>query len=87
LSIKTHQGVQVAAFDTRIAGEDVDSRIFPPFVRVFVYAAKPLADSLVKKGGKLLIAPEGFLVNGKEGPLKDGELERASRWAEQIAGT
>jgi flavodoxin len=77
------EGVRVAAFDTRIAVEDVDSRIFPPFVKAFGYAAKPLAAGLVKKGGELAIAPEGFLVQGKEGPLKDGELERAARWAEQ----
>jgi hypothetical protein len=24
--------------------------------------------------------PAGFFVNGKEGPLKDGELERAAGW-------
>lgn len=28
--------------------------------------------------------PAGFFVNGKEGPLKEGELERAAEWARQI---
>jgi flavodoxin len=79
-------GVQVAAFDTRLGMNDMPSRILPPFVKIFGYAAKPIADALVSKGGKLVASPEGFLVKGMEGPLKDGELERAARWAEQIAG-
>ena len=28
--------------------------------------------------------PEGFFVNGTEGPMKEGELERAAEWAKQI---
>ena len=79
------QGVRVATFDTRIALDDVDSRILPPLVKVFGYAAKPIADRLVKKGGTLVIPPEGFFVKESEGPLKDGELERAADWARQLA--
>jgi len=79
-------GVQVTAFDTRLGMEDMPSPILPPFVRIFGYAAKPIAASLVNKGGKLRMPPEGFLVKGMEGPLKEGELERAARWAEQMAG-
>jgi len=81
------KGVKVAAFDTRIALSDIDSRILPVFVKVFGYAAKPIADGLTKKGGELIIPPEGFFVKGSEGPLKDGELERAADWAKQIIAT
>jgi hypothetical protein len=28
---------------------------------------------------------EGFFVNGKEGPLKEGELERAASWAKELS--
>jgi flavodoxin len=77
-------GVRVTTFDTRLGMEDMPSPILPTFVRIFGYAAKPMADSLVDKGGKLIASPEGFLVEGMEGPLKDGELERAARWAEQL---
>jgi hypothetical protein len=28
--------------------------------------------------------PEGFIVEGKEGPLKEGELSRATAWAKGI---
>jgi flavodoxin len=78
-------GVQVTAFDTRLGIDEMPSRILPPFVRIFGYAAKPIADSLKSKGGKLIAPPEGFLVKGMEGPLKDGELERAALWAEKLA--
>jgi flavodoxin I len=84
-------GVQVAAFDTRISMNDID----PPMLRfagrlvigLFGYAAKPIADKLKVKGGELTIPPEGFFVEGTEGPLKEGELERAADWARQIMAT
>ena len=85
-SIPKHglKGVKVAAFDTRISMNDIDSRILPPLVKVFGYAAKPIADRLKKKGGELAMPPEGFFVKGTEGPLKEGELERAADWTKQI---
>jgi len=80
------KGVRVAAFDTRIALEDINSSIGRFFVGRFGYAAKPIADGLKKKGGELAAPPEGFLVADTEGPLKTGELERAAEWAKQVAG-
>ena len=76
--------IQVAAFDTRLGMDDMPSPILPPFVKIFGYAAKPIADALVSNGGKLIASPEGFFVTGMEGPLKDGELVRAARWAEGL---
>lgn len=79
------QGVKVAAFDTRFPESEIERvRILAFFVRIFGYAAKPIADRLEKKGGELVIPPEGFFVEGTEGPLQDGELERAASWAKQI---
>ncbi|MGE5571418.1 MAG: flavodoxin family protein [Bacteroidota bacterium] len=75
------RGVKVTAFDTRISTADVRSRLLSAMVRLFGYAAKPIADRLEKKGGALLAPPEGFFVKGSEGPLKDGEIERAADWA------
>jgi flavodoxin len=77
-------GVSVAAFDTRVSLEDVDSAILPPMVKLFGYAAEPIAKQLKRKGGDLALSPEGFFVNGTEGPMKEGELERAATWARQI---
>jgi flavodoxin len=82
-------GVRVAAFDTRFTWDKIESSapILAPLVRIFGYAAKPIADRLGKKGGELIMPPEGFFVEDTEGPLKVGELERAADWARQIAAT
>ncbi|MEA3377444.1 MAG: flavodoxin family protein [Anaerolineae bacterium] len=78
------RGVRVAAFDTRFAVEEMDSALLKFLVGLFGYAAKPIADRLRRKGGELAVPPEGFIVEGTEGPLREGELERAAEWARQI---
>ena len=77
------EGKSVAAFDTRFEYEDqgVGLRLLMSVIR---YAAPRIAKALVKKGGILVAEPEGFIVENKEGPLKQGELERATRWASQL---
>ena len=69
------EGKSFAAFDTRVEAK---------FAKIFGYAAGIIADSLKKKDGNLVLPPEGFFVTGKEGPLKDGELERATNWAKEL---
>ena len=79
-------GVKVAAFDTRITEAEIERiRILSFMVRLFGYAAEPMAKRLEQKGGTLAVPPEGFYVGGTEGPLLEGELERAATWARQIA--
>jgi flavodoxin len=78
------KGVRVAAFDTGIHLDDVHSAIGRFFMGLFGYAAKPILDGLRKKGGEPAAPPEGFFVLKSEGPLKDGELERAAEWAEKL---
>ena len=78
------RGVKVAAFDTRGSEAEINKTKFGLLVRVFGYAAKPIADKLVKKGGELAAPPEGFIVEGTEGPLVQGEIERAAAWAKRI---
>lgn len=85
LPAQSLQGVRVAAFDTRISIDDASvPGILRFMVKLFGYAAKPIADRLVRKGGELAAPPEGFIVNASEGPLREGELERAAAWARQI---
>jgi flavodoxin len=74
------KNMQVTAFDTRISAQEkgVALRIL---MRLLGYAAGRIAQGLQGKGGELAAPPEGFIVEGKEGPLKQGELERASAWA------
>ncbi|MCK4701884.1 flavodoxin family protein [Candidatus Bathyarchaeota archaeon] len=69
------KGTSVAAFDTRLPAK---------WVRIFGYAAGRIGDSLKRKGGNLAAPPEPFFVEGTEGPLKEGELDRAAGWAEEI---
>ncbi|MBN1594446.1 flavodoxin family protein [candidate division FCPU426 bacterium] len=78
------KGVKVAAFDTGIALSDIKPRALRFLIKIFGYAAKPIADQLRKKGGEVIMAPEGFLVQGSEGPLKAGEQQRAAAWAKKI---
>lgn len=74
------KNVRVIAFDTRISAEDkgIGLRFL---MRLLGYAAGRIASSLQAKGGSLAVPPAGFIVEGKEGPLKEGELERAADWA------
>ena len=69
------KGMNVAAFDTRFSTK---------LVAIFGYAAGKIAGSLKTKGGTLILPPEAFFVKSKEGPLKEGELERAAGWAKRI---
>ncbi len=78
-------GVKVAAFDTRIAVADTKSGFLKFMVSIFGYAAKPILSALKSKGGQAVAEPEGFIVMDSEGPLKEGELERAAAWAKQAA--
>ncbi|RIK37383.1 MAG: hypothetical protein DCC55_24455 [Chloroflexi bacterium] len=72
--------VNVAAFDTRISAQErgIGLRIL---MRLLGFAAGRIANSLQAKGGRLAAPPEGFIVEDKEGPLREGELERAAGWA------
>ncbi len=67
-------GMNVATFDTR-----VDMK----FAKVFGFAADRLAKELTSNGAKVTVAPEGFIVKGRSGPLAAGEAERARAWAAQ----
>jgi flavodoxin len=79
------EGVGVAAFDTRIAAQD--SGLFLKLLMgVIGYAAGKIEKSLVTKGGRRVAVAEGFIVTGKEGPLGQGELERAAAWVRTLAG-
>jgi hypothetical protein len=48
-------------------------------------AASTIGKKLEQYQVDLLVPPESFLVAGREGPLKEGELERAAEWAHLIA--
>jgi len=74
LSPSMLRNVAVATFDTRL--------------RWPLFLAGSAADSIAKTfkhhGAELLVPPESFFVEGREGPLAEGELERAGMWAETL---
>lgn len=47
-------------------------------------AAGVMAGKLREKGVSLLVPPESFFVKRREGPLRSGELDRASAWARML---
>ena len=69
------KGTLVAAFDT--------SYKMNWFLSQFT-AAKKLAHKLRKLGGRRVVPPETFHVMDTEGPLYEGELQRAKTWADTI---
>ncbi len=77
---KSLKGIRVAAFDTRFEINKHGLGLLL-LMKTIGFAAGRLAKSLQSKGGDLIAEPEGFIVTGKEGPLKDGELQRAMEWA------
>jgi flavodoxin len=66
------KGFKVATFDTR--------------VKIFFHGdvAKKIAQTLKEAGAEIIVEPQAFLVKGKEGPLIDGEIEKAIEWAKTI---
>ncbi|OPY20925.1 MAG: hypothetical protein A4E24_00890 [Methanomethylovorans sp. PtaU1.Bin093] len=78
------KNIKGAAFDTRLSAADKRSFLFRILAKRFGYAAEPIADKLVKKGGKLIVPPEWFIVKDPEGPLKSDELEHAAEWARSV---
>jgi flavodoxin I len=70
------KGLKTGVFDTRVKSS---------FAKLFGYAAEKITTSLTRKGAKILLKPEGFIVKSSKGPLADGELERAMQWAKQAA--
>jgi flavodoxin I len=69
--------VRVAAYDTRMTMW---------IAKLFGWAADRIAAGLAAKGGVQAARPTGFIVKGREGPLADGERERAAVWAKGFLG-
>ena len=74
------KGLKAVAFDTRTSTHILRFRV----ENIFGFAANKIAKTLTKKGAILVADPEGFIVNGRKGPLKEGELERAINWIQTL---
>lgn len=82
--------VRAAAFDTRFDRAEVDNAVLRFAIKAAgdnAWAATRISDLLEKAGATVVAPPEGFIVQGTEGPLRDGELERAAEWATRVLVT
>lgn len=78
------KNVRVAAFDTGIPS-DGQSFFMKTLVKIMGYASKHILKSLEGRSGKTVVPAESFFVKDKEGPLREGELQRAVEWGKEIA--
>ncbi|MHB9033216.1 MAG: flavodoxin family protein [Anaerolineae bacterium] len=80
--------VRTAAFDTHYSQAAFDQS--PAVLRTaagwFGNAAEKLARQLAGRGALSAVEFAGFTVEGSQGPLSGGELERAARWAQSLLG-
>ncbi len=74
---------KVIVFDTRIDIDTIKSKFLRWLVNRGGYATATISRILKKKGAKI-VSCEGFLVADKEGPLLEGERERAAQWIRSI---
>lgn len=77
------KGKKVATFDTRVLPSEQKLPLHM-LMKLIGYAAPKLEKKLKSKGAKIIFPSIGFLVSGKKGPLKEGELEKALLWAKQL---
>jgi hypothetical protein len=68
------EGMRAAAFDTRADQSPTLTGM----------AARGIAKRLRRRGFELLDEPQSYLVSDSEGPLEEGELERAHAWGEAL---
>jgi Flavodoxin len=73
---RSERGKMAAAFDTRFAK--------PRWLTGS--AAVRIARRLRRKEYRLLAPPQSFFVLHSEGPLRDGEEDRARKWGAELAG-
>ncbi|HPF00408.1 MAG TPA: flavodoxin family protein [Bacteroidales bacterium] len=66
------KGIKAASFDTRM------------HVWIHGDAAKKISKRLAAAGAEIIAVPAFFHVTGKEGPLAEGETERAIAWGRKL---
>ena len=75
---------KVALFDTRIDVGTIGTGIMRWMVGTMGYATNKMVKIVIKQKRKVIEPVEWFYVTDTEGPLKDGEIEKAHRWAESL---
>ena len=75
--------IKIATFDTRFL-EEKQKVALRLLMKTIGYAAPKIAKILESKGGELIVKPEGFFVKKAEGPLLNGEIQRAKEWGKSV---
>jgi flavodoxin len=76
------QGMRAAAFDTSFSKE-TQKGLAKMVIGIFGFAAPKISEELTAKGATV-IAAETFVVLDTEGPLQEGEIERAEAWVTEL---
>ena len=76
------QGMKAAAFDTSFSKE-TQKGLAKMVIDIFGFAAPKIGEALSAKGAAVLAA-ETFVVLDTEGPLLEGEIERAKDWVNDL---
>jgi flavodoxin len=65
---------------------DLKAATFDTRMKIFFHgdASKKMSQELVRAGARIVGESQGFYVHGREGPLFDGEIEKASEWSKLI---
>ncbi|MFC5139888.1 flavodoxin family protein [Actinomycetospora rhizophila] len=73
-ALPARPGLRAAAFDTRVARPRVPGS-----------AARAIGRRFRRGGASVVDGPHSFYVDGTEGPLSPGELDRARAWGAALA--
>jgi flavodoxin len=82
-AIEAFQNRVTAASLSEVPAAAFDTRYRKPHL-LTGSAARRVAKHLHKAGATVQVPPESFFILSREGPLQEGELERAADWAGQI---
>lgn len=77
------EGKKVAVFSTGMPAGSVNF-LLKLVIKLLGYAASPTLAGILKNGAFRAAEPVDFMVKEKQGPLLEGELQRAGQWAESI---
>ena len=74
--------VKIAVFDTSMATYK-QNFFMKGIIKFFGYSAPRIANTLKKKGAKI-VSIQSFFVMNMKGPLKEDEIERAKKWGKSL---
>ena len=85
-SLDSHRlaNTKIALFDTRMDVEKTNVKILKFMAKKCGYALDTMIGILKKKGIGVYDSFPGFIVADSEGPLLDGEMDRADVWTEKL---